>query len=146
MRSGTHKMRAAAAKLDERAAHRIARRYARHPRQVGDMDDASPRAAAAATPVHRSADASCSRRYSRNRVGYATRRDGVETLAVVGHRTSRTRHRTGACAFSSIASNTGARSPGEELMTCKTSAVAVCCSSASRVSVISRAFSIAMTA
>ena len=49
-------------------------------------------------------------------------------------------------AFSSIASNTGARSPGEELMTCNTSAVAVCCSSASRVSVISRAFSIAMTA
>ena len=31
-------------------------------------------------------------------------------------------------------------------MTCNTSAVAVCCSSASRVSVISRAFSIAMTA
>ena len=49
-------------------------------------------------------------------------------------------------AFSSIASNTGARSPGEELMTCNTSAVAVCCSNASRVSVISRAFSIAMTA
>src|SRR6516225_888982 len=44
-------------------------------------------------------------------------------------------------AFSSIASNTGARSPGEELMTCNTSAVAVCCSSASRVSVRSRAFS-----
>ncbi len=31
-------------------------------------------------------------------------------------------------------------------MTCNTSAVAVCCSSASRVSVISRAFSIAITA
>ena len=31
-------------------------------------------------------------------------------------------------------------------MTCKTSAVAVCCSSASRVSVKSRAFSMAMTA
>ena len=40
--------------------------------------------------------------------------------------------RTVACAFSSIASNTGARSPGEELITCNTSAVAVCCSSASR--------------
>ena len=49
-------------------------------------------------------------------------------------------------AFSSIASNTGARSPGEALMTCNTSAVAVCCSSASRCSVSSRAFSIAMTA
>src|SRR6516164_8216190 len=36
-------------------------------------------------------------------------------------------------AFSSIASNTGARSPGEELMTCNTSAVAVCCSKAPRV-------------
>src|SRR6516162_2261419 len=43
-------------------------------------------------------------------------------------------------------SNTGARSPGEELMTCNTSAVAVCCSNASRVSVKSRAFSIAITA
>ncbi len=41
-----------------------------------------------------------------------------------------------ACAFSRIASKTGARSPGEELMTCSTSAVAVCCSSASRVSVM----------
>ena len=35
-------------------------------------------------------------------------------------------------AFSSIASKTGARSPGERLITSKTSAVAVCCSSASR--------------
>jgi len=33
-------------------------------------------------------------------------------------------------AFSSIASNTGVRSPGDELMTSKTSAVAVCCCSA----------------
>jgi len=51
-----------------------------------------------------------------------------------------------AMALSSIASNTGARLPGELLITCNTSAVAVCCSNASRVSVISRAFSIAMTA
>jgi hypothetical protein len=49
-------------------------------------------------------------------------------------------------AFSRITSNTGARSPGEELMTRNTSAVAVCCSSAVRVSVMRRAFSIAMTA
>jgi hypothetical protein len=35
---------------------------------------------------------------------------------------------------------------GEELITCNTSAVAVCCSNASRVSVNSRAFSIAITA
>ena len=72
--------------------------------------------------------------------------DGTEALAVVGRQARRTRPRKAACAFSSIASNTGARSPGEELMTCNTSAVAVCCSSASRVSVISRAFSIAITA
>ena len=50
------------------------------------------------------------------------------------------------CALSKIASNTGARLPGDELMTCKTSAVAVCCFNASRVSVKSRAFSIAITA
>ena len=40
------------------------------------------------------------------------------------------------CAFSSIASNTGARSPGEELMTRNTSAVAVCCSKASSRSAV----------
>ena len=54
--------------------------------------------------------------------------------------------RKDAIAFSRIASNTGSRLPGEALMTCSTSAVAVCCSSASRVSVSSRAFSIAITA
>jgi hypothetical protein len=42
--------------------------------------------------------------------------------------------------------NTGCKSPGDALITCNTSAVAVCCSNASRVSVSSRAFSIAMTA
>ena len=50
------------------------------------------------------------------------------------------------CAFSRIALYTGTRSPGEALITCNTSAVAVCCSSASRCSSINRAFSIAMTA
>src|SRR6516225_10920203 len=44
-----------------------------------------------------------------------------------------------------MASNTGVRWPGELLMTCKTSAVAVCCSNASRVSVRGRAFSGAWT-
>ena len=39
-------------------------------------------------------------------------------------------------ALSSTASNTGARLPGEALITCNTSAVAVCCSSASRCSVM----------
>jgi hypothetical protein len=34
-------------------------------------------------------------------------------------------------AFSSILLNTGSSSPGDELMTCNTSEVAVCCSSAS---------------
>ena len=58
----------------------------------------------------------------------------------------RTPPRTSRIAFSSIASNTGARLPGEALITCNTSAVAVCCSNASRCSVSSRAFSIAITA
>ena len=49
-------------------------------------------------------------------------------------------------AFSSIASKTGSSSPGDELMTCSTSAVAVCCSSDCRNSLSSRVFSMAMTA
>ena len=49
-------------------------------------------------------------------------------------------------ALSNTASNTGFRSPGEALMTCNTSAVAVCCSSASCCSLINRAFSIVITA
>ena len=49
-------------------------------------------------------------------------------------------------AFSSMVAKTGWRSPGERLMTLSTSAVAVCRSSASRVSLMSRAFSIAITA
>jgi hypothetical protein len=72
-------------------------------------------------------------------------RDGVPTGAINDTNEPRgAPHR--ACAFSNIASKTGATSPGELLMTCNTSAVAVCCSSASRVTVSSRAFSIAMTA
>jgi hypothetical protein len=49
-------------------------------------------------------------------------------------------------AFSSIAWNTGSSSPGDELMTLSTSAVAVCCCSDSRSSLSSRVFSMAMTA
>jgi hypothetical protein len=49
-------------------------------------------------------------------------------------------------ASSNIASKTGCSSPGEELMTCNTSVVAVCCSSDSRSSLNSRVFSITMTA
>jgi acetoacetyl-CoA synthase len=49
-------------------------------------------------------------------------------------------------AFCSMASNTGTRSPGEALMTCSTSAVAVCRSSASRCSASRRTFSMATIA
>ena len=49
-------------------------------------------------------------------------------------------------AFSSMAWNTGCNSPGDELMTPSTSAVAVCWSSDWRSSVSSRVFSMAMTA
>ena len=70
----------------------------------------------------------------------------MKALAVIGRKATPKAASHSRIAFSSIASNTGARSPGEELMTCNTSAVAVCCSKASRVSVMSRAFSIAITA
>src|SRR5215472_13506227 len=49
-------------------------------------------------------------------------------------------------ALSARTSSTGRRSKVERLMSLSTSAVAVCCSSASRVSLMSRAFSIAITA
>ena len=49
-------------------------------------------------------------------------------------------------ALAIIASNTGSSRPGDDEMMPRISAVAVCCSKASRVSVKSRAFSIAMTA
>ena len=49
-------------------------------------------------------------------------------------------------AFSSIDWKTGSRSPGELLMTLRTSAVAVCCSSDCLSSLSSRVFSMAMTA
>ncbi len=49
-------------------------------------------------------------------------------------------------AFSNMALNTGSSSPGDELMTRNTSAVAVCCSSDCRNSLSSRVFSMAMTA
>ena len=100
---------------------------------------------AALTGSLRPGEPAC-RSNSRNGSGYAAHRHGAKALAVIGRQDAERGARTGACAFSSIASNTGARSPGEELMTCSTSAVAVCCSNASRVSVMSRAFSIAMTA
>ena len=62
---------------------------------------------------------------------HAARCDKSKHVTVIGVRTpiSASHSRS---AFSSIASNTGARLPGEALITCNTSAVAVCCSSASR--------------
>ena len=77
--------------------------------------------------------------------GYTAHGLGLEVLAVVARHHAERRfaqmHRLFEHHF-----NTGARSPGELLMTPSTSAVAVCCSKASRVSLMSRAFSIAMTA
>jgi hypothetical protein len=70
-------------------------------------------------------------------------RNSRKLLAVITHHHAECRF-AGRIAFSSIASNTGARLPGEELMTCNTSAVAAAVH-ASRVSVMSRAFD-AMTA
>ena len=48
--------------------------------------------------------------------------------------------------MAAIASKVGCTSVGDPEMTRRISAVAVCCSKASRVSVMSRAFSIAITA
>src|SRR3954452_25101255 len=70
----------------------------------------------------------------------AVRRGRVERRAVEKKQAPRLApHRL--CALFRMLSNTGARSPGEELMTCSTSAVAVCCSSASCCSVKRRVFS-----
>ena len=66
--------------------------------------------------------------------GIAAHRDEVKLLAVKRYEMPLHRPRTSPDAFSTIASNTGARSPGELLMTCNTSAVAVCCSNAPRAS------------
>jgi hypothetical protein len=49
-------------------------------------------------------------------------------------------------AFATIKLNTGSSSPVDELITCRTSEVAVCCASDSRNSFSSRVFSIAITA
>ena len=98
-------------------------------RQIGDIESAAPppciRTGLLDLAGFRLSDKfrECCRHASRSR--------RVKPLA--RHRSSarRTPPRRAACAFSSIASNTGARSPGEALMTCNTSAVAVCWSRAS---------------
>ena len=112
---------------------------------IGDVDEAFAAQATAGRRRVGPARSACAATLG-ERLRHAAHRDRAEMLAVIEYQARRARPRTELCAFSRIASNTGARSPGEELMTCSTSAVAVCCSSASRVSVISRAFSIAMTA
>ena len=72
--------------------------------------------------------------------GYASQRYGdVSDSPPNIHRHAKGSASQMCIAFSSIASNTGARTPGDELMTRNTSAVAACCSSASPSS-RSRAF------
>ena len=114
------------------------------PPRIGYLDGGAPQRVAALLPIRRGPDRCapptapvCRGRRDDRRMRCFTIEGRGGSRMLAPHRRS---------AFSSIASNTGARSPGEALMTCSTSAVAVCCSSASRVSVMSRAFSIAMTA
>ena len=116
-------------------------------RQIGDMDDALAVQQARRLLCRARNRARCGRAIFGKRRRHARASPPCEIAVVIeGPRAAPKAASHRRIAFSSIASNTGARSPGEELMTCSTSAVAVCCSSASRVSVISRAFSIAMTA
>ena len=111
----------------ERAAS-IARRYRRYGRAARPREPAQPTAGATANGrAHRSATNSSDSRGSR---------EPREFLPVVTFKERRMRHRTDCNAFSSIASNTGARSPGEALMTCNTSAVAVCWARASSRSAV----------
>jgi len=77
--------------------------------------------------------------------GHSVRDNGPEPFAVVKMQAA-AGDTAEVVRFSSMASKTGTRFPGELLMTCKTSAVAVCCSKASRLSVSRLAFSIAITA
>ena len=80
--------------------------------------------------------------------GSARRREGREMDVLVDEREApRSRsHRDSRFALSAMASNTGCTSDGELAITFRMSAVAVCRSSASWVSLNSRAFSIAITA
>jgi hypothetical protein len=73
-------------------------------------------------------------------------RDGTTIGAIVITRRTPNLASQICTAFTSIDWKTGASSPGEELMTLSTSAVAVCCCSDSRSSLSSRVFSMAMTA
>ncbi len=76
----------------------------------------------------------------------AAHRRWAETFAIVGVKVAAHRLAKAHRLFEHRVEYRREASPGEELMTCNTSAVAVCWSKASRVSVSSRAFSIAITA
>jgi hypothetical protein len=69
----------------------------------------------------------------------------MKALPIPGQHNSKSRFAEAASPFQHRIEHRG-KIAGDELMTCNTSAVAVCYSNASRVSVISRAFSIAITA
>ena len=134
MRSGTSKDRAHV-RIDHRLRPQDRLAAPEQSSQIGDMHDSARQQQVLSWRMrrrHRTAGAEAPRIGPR-RPRIATARN---LLAVIERPTRRRRcsHRSRA-PFPSIASNTGARSPGEELMTCNTSAVAVCCSSASRVSV-----------
>ena len=125
-------MRACAAELDHRAARRGAR-------PVSFVVVHDPRTwTGVFVSMHRADRAA---RLGRRWISRSELGEGRRARRAAPRYGSARRHRCRAMpnaashsriAFSSIASNTGARSPGEELMTCNTSAVAVCCSSASR--------------
>ena len=134
---------ACAADIDHRDAAAEAQTIGVIVRDVGEVHDSSPCTKSANEPPDVGLPGS--RRSSTSSAGTprsaTARKSSPSKVKKVPKAASQRR-----IAFSSVASNTGARSPGEELMTCNTSEVAVCCSNDSRVSVRSRAFSIAITA
>ena len=121
---------------DRRPQHRVIRRFRQHVAQIGDMEQAF----ALYEIGERVSRAGTERPPSQLRENrrHVVKRRRVESSAVINQQAPES-GRAKLCAFSNIASNTGARSPGEELMTCKTSAVAVCCSSASSRSAVQSA-------
>ena len=84
--------------------------------------------------------------YSANAGGTSCRATAAEGISLVEAYNTPNLASQMRVAFASMAWNTGSKSPGDELMTRSTSAVAVCCSSDSRNSLSSRVFSMAMTA
>ena len=107
-------------------------RRSRIARSVGDARPTARGIAARASTLDRSAS-----RRGRSRFAASVVVDQVDAQLVLSNRRSQ---------LSRILSNTGCVSATEPLITCSTSAVAVCCSSASLVSLNRRTFSIAITA